>query len=393
MAAKAKSAPVFVGGYEVVERVATTEMGAVFRGRHPTTGEVVAVKMASRAVVANPVLVRRFDQEYTVIRNFDHPHIVRAFRFGHEDGTPFMILEYVDGPTLGDRIEREGRLAEAEAVRIIGAVGDALHYAHQHHRVIHRDVKPDNILLTAEGAVKLADLGLAKDTESDAFLTRGGVGLGTPNFMAPEQFRDARNVDRRVDVYSLGATLYMAVTGELPFRTRGALGVLRKKLDNEIVPPRQLAPDLSPRVEAAILRAVHANPQARHATCQEFVKDLQGGAGPAAAAVPKAGGAERRATVRFPSQRGSSCQPLRGEKDHRWKATVRDFSADGVGLVLDRRFEPRTVLALELAATDKDPARRLMVRVVRATPQPFRRWLLGCTFAARLSEEEVQALL
>src|SRR5262249_21557363 len=150
----------------------------------------------------------------------------------YEGEVPYMVMEFVDGPSLGDRIEREGRLPEAEAVRVITQVAQALHHAHRQ-QVIHRDVKPDNILLAADGRAKLTDLGLAKDCEAGPALTRASTGLGTPNFMAPEQFRDAKNADPRCDIYSLGATLYMAITGELPFRARGPLNVWTKKRNNE----------------------------------------------------------------------------------------------------------------------------------------------------------------
>jgi serine/threonine protein kinase len=389
-----KRDPRLIGKYEVLGRLAATEMGTVFKGRDPTTGCFVAIKLAGPALTTNPVGLRRFEQEFKVTRALDHPHIVRALQFGQESGVPYMVLEFVDGQSLGDRIEHEGKLPEVEAVRIAARVGEALHHAHCH-QVVHRDVKPDNILLTAERLVKLADLGLAKDYDSDAGLTRASMGLGTPNFMAPEQFSDAKNADRRCDVYSLGATLYMALTGELPFPGRGALTVLKKKLANDLVPPRQLVPTLSPWVESAIVRAVDANPRARQGSCLEFVKEICGeaeGAQNRPATQAPSARADRRATLRFPASRGTSCQPLRGDKGHVWRATIRDISADGVGLVVARRFEPRTVLALEMPATEQEAARRLLVRVVRVSALSQRRWFLGCIFATRLADEEVQDL-
>jgi serine/threonine protein kinase len=385
--------PRFIGRYEILEQLAETDMATVLKGRDPTTGCLVAIKVAGPGVTGNPVLRRRFDQEFTVARGLDHPHLVRALHSGHEGSAPFIVLEYVDGPSLGDRIGREGRLQEAEAVRIAAQVGEALHHAHCHH-VVHRDVKPDNILLTAEGLAKLADLGLAKACDSEAFLTRPSTGLGTPNFMAPEQFHDARNADRRCDVYSLGATLYMAVTGELPFRARSILGVVKKKMNHELVPPRQLAPDLSPEVESAIMRAVDANPRARQASCREFIAEVCGCAtqGLRQPAVARPARQERRATVRYPASRGSTCQPLRGDKKHSWRASLQDVSADGIGLIVSRRFEPRTTLVVELAATERNPARCLLVRVVRVSALSQRRWVLGCVFAARLDDDEVQTL-
>src|SRR5262249_15693328 len=215
---------------------------------HPETGRLVAIKITGTEVKKNPVLLKRFEQEFAVSRNLEHPHLVRGIQFGYEGDVPYMVLEYVDGPSLGDRIEREGRLPEAEAIRIITQVAEALHHAHQQ-RIVHRDVKPDNTLVTADGQAKLTGLGLAKDYEADYHLTRASTGLGTPNFMAPEQFSDAKNADARCDVYSLGATLYMALTGELPFRARGAGTIWKKKLSNDLVPPRKFLPVMSPSVE------------------------------------------------------------------------------------------------------------------------------------------------
>jgi serine/threonine protein kinase len=154
-------------------------------------------------------------------------------------------------------------------------VAQGLHRAHKEN-LVHRDVKPDNILVTADGIAKLADLGLVKETETDLNLTRTGRGLGTPHFMAPEQFRNAKNADIRCDIYSLGATLYQMVTGELPFRSNGPLDAWMKKVHNDLVPPRQIVPDLSERLDWAIRRAMSADPGKRPASCREFVEDLTG---------------------------------------------------------------------------------------------------------------------
>jgi serine/threonine protein kinase len=361
--------------------------------------------VAGSEITDNPVLLKRFEQEFSVTRSLDHPHLVRALQFGSEGGVPYIVMEFVDGPSLGERIEREGRVPEAEAVHVITQVAQALHYAHQQ-RVIHRDVKPDNILLGPDGRAKLTDLGLAKDVDASYRLTRPSSGLGTPNFMAPEQFSDAKNADARCDVYSLGTTLYMAITGQLPFRARDAVGVWKKKRNNELIPPRKLVRVLSPWVESAICRAAHANPQARPASCLEFIEELNAGSlppAPAAAAKPspaaakprasaKPSSSEQRATVRYPSRKDGSCQPLSAEKEVHWTAKVRDISSCGMGLVVNRRFEPRTVLVVELAGPKKGAGHRLLVRVARVRALSSRRWLLGCVFANRLGEEEVQAL-
>src|SRR5207249_1398599 len=142
--------------------------------------------------------------------------------------------------------------------------------------MIRRHVKPDNIMVTADGTAKLTDLGLVKDMDAELNLTRTGRGLGTPHFMAPEQFRNAKSADIRCDIYSLGATLYMMVTGALPFESCGPLDAWMKKVHNEITPPRQLEPTISERLDWAIRRSMCANPEERPGSCREFVEDLTG---------------------------------------------------------------------------------------------------------------------
>src|SRR5207248_10141075 len=136
-----------------------------------------------------------------------------------------------------------GRMHENDAIRLLAQVAQGLHKAHKL-GMIHRDVKPDNILVTPDGQAKLADLGLVKEVDAELNLTKTGRGLGTPHFMAPEQFRNAKNADARCDIYSLGATLYMMVTGELPFKSCGPLDAWMKKVHDEITPPRKLVPIL-----------------------------------------------------------------------------------------------------------------------------------------------------
>jgi serine/threonine protein kinase len=264
-----------VGNYDLLEKIAEGGMGTVYKGRDRTTGQVVAVKVVPAHMANNAVLLRRFEQEFRAASILDHPNIVRALSYGTAGACPYLVMEFVDGESLGQRLEREGRLPEAEAVRIIGQVAQGLHRAHRQ-GLVHRDVKPDNILLSSDGQAKLADLGLVKEMEADLNLTRTGRGLGTPHFMAPEQFRNAKNADVRCDIYSMAATLYMMVTGELPFKNCGPLDAWMKKVQNEITPPRKLLPSLSDRLDWAIRRGMSADPDQRPANCREFVEDLIG---------------------------------------------------------------------------------------------------------------------
>jgi serine/threonine protein kinase len=264
-----------VGSYDLLEKIAEGGMGAIYRGRHRESGQVVAIKLMPPHLAQNPVLLKRFEQEFRAASRLDHPNIVRALDYSDNGDMPYLVMEFVEGESLGRKLEREGRMSEADAIRIIAQVAQGLHRAHKQN-LIHRDVKPDNILVTPDGVAKLADLGLVKETETDLNLTRTGRGLGTPHFMAPEQFRNAKNADIRCDIYSLGATLYMMMTGELPFRSNGPLDAWMKKIQNDLTPPRQLVPGLSERLDWAIRRAMSANPEQRPASCREFVEDLTG---------------------------------------------------------------------------------------------------------------------
>ncbi|MFO0970447.1 MAG: serine/threonine-protein kinase [Gemmataceae bacterium] len=263
------------GDYDLVEKVAEGGMGTVYKGRHAVSGEYVAVKVIPKHLAGNTVFLRRFEKEYNAAKALDHPNIVRALDFGREGDLPYLVMEFVEGESLGQRLERVGKLPEAEAIRIMQHVAQGLQKAHRL-GLVHRDVKPDNILLTPDGQVKVTDLGLVKDADSDLNLTRTGRGLGTPHFMAPEQFRRAKDADARCDIYSMAATLYMMVTGELPFRSCGPLDAWMKKINNEIPSPRQLAPGLSERLDWAIRRSMSADPGQRAATCREFIEDLTG---------------------------------------------------------------------------------------------------------------------
>ena len=388
---KVGKGPSKIGEYEVLGKVGDGGTASVYKARHAKTGEVVAVKLASAQTAQDPVRRKRFEQEFHVTRNLDHPNLVRALRLGRDDGVPFLVLEYVEGQSLGERIEGKGRLPEAEAVGIITAVAGVLEAAHKQ-RVVHRDIKPDNILLAPDGTAKLTDLGLAKDVEACFDLTRPMTGLGTPNFMAPEQFRDAKHADARCDVYGLGATLYMAVTGKLPFQARYPIDVFQKKIDGDLAPPRKLVKDLSPAVERAIVKAMDVNPRRRHASCQELIDDLtgKGKAEAPAAGATRGKAADKRASVRYASNQGGFCNAVGSEKVPRWPARVQDVSADGLALLLGRRFEVRSSLWVELM--DGPAGRYYLVRVVRVQARPGRKWLLGCVFARRLAEDEVQTL-
>jgi serine/threonine protein kinase len=397
-----EKSPLEVGPYQLLDRVGKGGMGSVYKAVDRQTGGVVAVKILRPDLAQNTLLMGRFLQEFKAATKLDHPNIVRALDAGTDGAFSYLVMEYVDGQSLGKMLTRVKRLPEGPAVRIITQVAQALHYAHKR-RVIHRDVKPDNILIRTDGLAKLADFGLAKDVEEGHGLTRSASTLGTPHFMAPEQYADAKRVGVQGDVYSLGATLYAAVTGRLPFADVSSLAALAKKVRGEIPSPRQIVPGLSEPLDMAVRRAMAPDLTKRPATCLDFVKLL-----PAAAQWAAAGGkagakptpppkpaAERRGSPRRDCVVGATCvvnTSLFGggpDGQESWPGVVRDVSAGGLGVVLARRFESGTVLTVELDGGLRKEARRLLVKVVRVKDEGLGHWRLGCQFVTAVEGESL----
>jgi serine/threonine protein kinase len=401
-----------IGKYHIVTRLADGAMSSVYKGHDPSTGATVAIKLAATALANDKVLLKRFEQEYRSTSNLCHPNIVRGLEFGWEESRPYIVMELVDGEDMWARIQRLGRLTEAEAVSYIVQVARGLHEAHKN-GIIHRDIKPDNILLTMDGQAKLTDLGLSKDLEADMDLTRPEKGIGTPNFIAPEQFGDAKHAGVRCDIYSLGATLYMALTGQLPFAGANLSTILKRKLANDLEAPRKLVPSLSEHIDIAVRRALQTDPDRRYASCTEFIAALSGKSRGSRAnstrtcsspsrrqgAESKSPGRERRAAVRYECTLPTCCtinqslHPDMTECRIQFNARVCDLSVSGIGLVLSRRFEPRSVLTVDLTSSAGDMKRTREMRVVRVALAGREGWFLAGIFTENLSKEELRRLL
>jgi serine/threonine protein kinase len=390
---------VTVGEYELLEKLGEGGMGAVYKARKTSTDELVAVKMLFPEKTSNALVLKRFEQEFRAALRLDHPHVVRVLDFGISDKFHYLVMELVEGTSLGARIARKGRLKEAEAVDYILQVATGLQQIHEA-GLVHRDVKPDNIMLAPGDVAKLSDLGLVKVLGDGVDLTRPNTGLGTPNYMAPEQFSDAKHADARCDLYSLGATLYTAVTGQTPFRASTPVGVFKKKQTGQLAPARSLVPGLSEVVERTINRSLNLDPRNRHASCKEFIAELTGKMTsrssqaerrqeppPPVAVLPP--GKERRAYVRYPSKMEGQCQPVAGFKEDLWTTRIVNVSRNSIGLVVNRRFEVGTVLVVYPQQADYPP---FMVRVARIQARPSRKWLLGCVFPNLLSDEEIKVV-
>ncbi len=393
-----------VARYEFGAPIGSGGVGTVYRALDRTTGQPVAIKVLRTRLSDNPVVHQRFVQEFRAATQLEHPNIVRALEIGLDGNISYLVYELVEGTDLGEQVRARGRLPEEEAVKIITQIAQALHYAHQRN-VIHRDVKPDNILVLPDGRAKLTDFGLAKDFNNDMDLTKHLGVLGTPNFMAPEQFGGAKTADARCDVYGLGATLYTAVTGELPYHAKTPMAILTRK-EKEALSPRSVVRELSPRLDAAVRSALHCNPELRPPTCLEFFKLLtsrprfDGALSPDRIAQAKTNGDDRRGYVRHMIGLGtcgvvdtSATGEGGPESEEMWPLVIRDVSAGGIGVLLARRFEPGTELTIECAGSSSATVHRIVARVVRVEPENAGHWVHGCAFANPLADADLANLL
>jgi serine/threonine protein kinase len=287
--------PTQIPGYRIERVIGHGGMGTVYLGTQLALDRPVALKVMSKRWAADPVFVARFIREAYAAARLNHPNVVQVYDIGDVDGTKFFSMEYVPGRTLSDVVKAEGKLDPEIAVGYILQAARGLKHAHDR-GMIHRDVKPDNLLLDGQGIVKVADLGLVRTpgmahTEDhpaeDASPSRGlrsippnltGVrmALGTPAYMAPEQCRDATAVDHRADIYSLGATLYVLVTGRLPFDDTTAVGMMTKQAYEPLIPPEVHVGRVPRELSAVIQKMMAKDPADRFADMGELIRTLEG---------------------------------------------------------------------------------------------------------------------
>jgi serine/threonine-protein kinase len=257
-----------IGPYEVRDTIGRGGMAAVYKAYQASLDRVVAIKVISAHLASEPEFMERFRQEARAVARLSHPNVVIVHDFGEDGGLPYLVMEHVDGVTLADMLD-EG-IPQGQTVDLLAQVASGLDYAHSR-GIVHRDIKPQNVLVTHEGRAVLADFGLARIMESARRLTMSGGVVGTPEYMSPEQ-ASGRPTDHRTDVYALGVILYEMVAGLRPFSAETPLGVLMKHLQEPPPPVHEFRPDLPPSVDAVIQKALAKQPEERFQSASELAR-------------------------------------------------------------------------------------------------------------------------
>ncbi|HLX60185.1 MAG TPA: serine/threonine-protein kinase [Planctomycetota bacterium] len=265
--------PFSLGRYKLEKRLGGV-MGVVFKGIDTQTNRVVAVKVLPKSLAHDPSFVERFKREVKATCQLTHPNIISVWDSGVINSTFYLAMEYIEGETLIKRLHREKMLPEKEALQIGLGVARALEHAHGQ-GVLHRDVKPENIMISTSGQVKLADLGLALFLHDSLRITSEGIAVGTPHYISPEQARALRNTDHRSDLYSLGATLFHVVTGRLPYEGENGGEVMKRHVFEPAPNAQDVNPAVSNDVAGMILKLMAKNPDARYQTATELAAVLE----------------------------------------------------------------------------------------------------------------------
>ncbi|MDF1663401.1 MAG: protein kinase [Planctomycetota bacterium] len=265
-----------ISHYVISRELGRGGMGAVYLATHGTVDVQVAIKILPPALAyANPDAAARFLREARLAANLVHPHVIKMIDCGKDPDSNifYLVQEFVEGGSVKDRIAN-GPIPDKQAHEWLVQITGALQAANAK-KIIHRDIKPDNILLTADGEAKLADLGLAKDlTSSTAHLTQSNVGIGTPAYMSPEQISDAKNVDIRSDIYSLGATFFHMVTGRAPYMGASVINILNKVINEPVPNPQAINPNLNSLLARICMKMIQKEPEQRFQTPEDVLRAL-----------------------------------------------------------------------------------------------------------------------
>lgn len=264
----------YFGDYELQEEIARGGMGVVWKARQASLNRTVALKMILAGKLAGEAEVQRFHREAEAAANLQHPNIVAIHEVGEHDGQHYYSMDYVAGRDLGALVRESGPLPPARAAECLQTIAEAVHFAHQR-GTLHRDLKPQNVLIDAAGLPRITDFGLAKFIARDDSLTQTGAAMGSPSYMPPEQA--AGHLDQvgpHSDVYALGAILYELLTGRPPFRAETAMATMRQVMESDPVAPRKLNPAVPPDLETICLKCLEKNPTRRYHSARALAQEL-----------------------------------------------------------------------------------------------------------------------
>ncbi len=272
---EAKSGAHQIPGYQIMGKLGAGAMAVVYKARQLSLNRIVAIKVLPKRFTENKEYVERFYKEGQAAGKLNHTNIVQAFDVGEAGGYHYFVMEYVEGKTLYDDLSAGKVFGEEEALEIVIQVAEALRHAHSV-GLIHRDVKPKNIMINKEGIVKLADMGLARETtDIEAAKTEKGKAYGTPYYIAPEQIRGEMDIDGRADIYGLGATFYHLVTGRVPYMASEPVEVMKMHLKSELIPPDHINTSLSGGASEIIEVMMAKNKANRYSSIEELLVDLR----------------------------------------------------------------------------------------------------------------------
>ncbi|HYP47388.1 MAG TPA: protein kinase [Thermoleophilaceae bacterium] len=260
------------GRFRLEEKIGSGGMSTVYKAFDPTLERWVAIKLMHRDISTDPDQLERFRREARAVARLNHPHVVTVIDAGEDDGTPYIVFEYVEGETLKDRIRRLGRLPVAEAIAYGIEIARALSAAHSH-RLVHRDVKPQNVLIDRDGRAKVTDFGIARSLEMEG-LTQAGRVLGTTDYVSPEQAL-GHEVTEQSDLYSLGVVLYEMLTGEVPFKADTQVAVAMKHVREPLPDVQRRRPEVAASLAGVVERAGAKETANRYATADELEHDLE----------------------------------------------------------------------------------------------------------------------
>jgi serine/threonine-protein kinase len=263
---------VLAGRYQIEARIGSGGMAEVFRGFDPVLNRTVAIKVLHQQYSRDASFVARFRREAQAAARLNHPNIVGVYDTGEDDSTQFIVMEFIEGRTLAEVLATGRRPSPVQAAEMTQRVCAAITAAHAQ-GVIHRDIKPGNIMVTREGTVKVMDFGIARITTGVETAPQTSAVLGTASYLSPEQAQ-GQVVDARTDIYSLGAVLYEMLTGKPPFTGESAVAIAYKQVNETPPPPSQVNPDVPPRLDAVVMRALAKNPANRYQSAQDFASDL-----------------------------------------------------------------------------------------------------------------------